>query len=54
MSSNAWGLDASKKWTGWGSLEDIHNYVHDYVGGAGHIGDPAIAAFDHIFWFHHW
>jgi tyrosinase len=54
MSHNRFVRDSRKSWTGWGSLEDIHNAVHDYVGGTGHMGDPSIAAFDPIFWFHHW
>jgi tyrosinase len=53
MSHNRWA-DKSKSWTGWGSLEDIHNSVHGYVGGTGHMGDPSIAGFDPIFWLHHW
>ncbi|OLN86707.1 Tyrosinase 5 [Colletotrichum chlorophyti] len=39
--------------TEWGSIEDIHNAVHFYVGGGGQMGNPAIAAFDPIFWLHH-
>lgn len=38
---------------GWGSIEDIHNAVHNYVGGGGQMGSPAAAAFDPIFWLHH-
>lgn len=37
----------------WGSLEDIHNAVHDYVGGGGHMGSVPTSAFDPIFWLHH-
>ncbi|KAK1596707.1 uncharacterized protein LY79DRAFT_667261 [Colletotrichum navitas] len=37
----------------WGSIEDIHNAIHNYTGGGGHMSDPAIAAFDPIFWLHH-
>ncbi|KAF2753869.1 Di-copper centre-containing protein [Pseudovirgaria hyperparasitica] len=37
----------------WGSLEGIHNTVHNAVGGGGHMGSPATAAFDPIFWLHH-
>ncbi|KAK1999196.1 Di-copper centre-containing protein [Colletotrichum falcatum] len=39
--------------TEWGSLEDIHNAIHNYTGGGGHMSDPAVAAFDPIFWLHH-
>ncbi|KAK2038005.1 Di-copper centre-containing protein [Colletotrichum somersetense] len=39
--------------TEWGSIEDIHNAIHNYTGGGGHMSDPGIAAFDPIFWLHH-
>jgi tyrosinase len=35
------------------SLESIHDTIHVDVGGRGHMGDPAVAAFDPIFWMHH-
>lgn len=39
---------------GWGSIEDIHNAVHNYVGGPnGQMSSPPISAFDPIFWLHH-
>ncbi|TDZ67999.1 Tyrosinase [Colletotrichum trifolii] len=37
----------------WGSIEDIHNAVHNYVGGGGHMSNPEISSFDPIFWLHH-
>lgn len=37
----------------WGSLEDIHNTVHVYAGGGGHMGSVPTSAFDPIFWLHH-
>jgi tyrosinase len=42
-----------QKFANWGSLEDVHNSIHGYVGNGGHMGDPSIAAFDPIFWLHH-
>ncbi|KAK1988373.1 hypothetical protein LZ30DRAFT_699367 [Colletotrichum cereale] len=39
--------------TAWGSFEDIHNAIHNYTGGGGHMSNPAIAAYDPIFWLHH-
>jgi len=55
-----WGQIASHTWNdihkGQGtltSLESIHDTVHVDVGGQGHMGDPAVAAFDPIFWLHH-
>ncbi|KZS90419.1 Di-copper centre-containing protein [Sistotremastrum niveocremeum HHB9708] len=37
------------------SLEDIHNNIHNWVGGenGGHMANVPVAAFDPIFWFHH-
>jgi tyrosinase len=42
-------MDANK----YGSMEDVHNALHDRVGGGGQMGDPATSAFDPIFWLHH-
>ncbi|KIY68544.1 Di-copper centre-containing protein [Cylindrobasidium torrendii FP15055 ss-10] len=35
------------------SLESIHDSIHDYVGGEGHMGNPIVAGFDPIFMLHH-
>lgn len=35
------------------SVENIHNLVHNAVGGYGHMSDAATSAFDPIFWLHH-
>ncbi|KAG8900652.1 hypothetical protein FRB99_005831 [Tulasnella sp. 403] len=35
------------------SLEGIHDGIHDDIGAGGHMGDPAVAAFDPIFFLHH-
>jgi tyrosinase len=38
-----------------GSLEDIHNNVHGMIGGnGGHMSYLDYAAFDPVFWLHHW
>ncbi|KAF9878953.1 hypothetical protein CkaCkLH20_03853 [Colletotrichum karsti] len=38
----------------WGSIEDVHNAVHNYTGGGrGHMSNPEISSFDPIFWLHH-
>jgi tyrosinase len=43
-----------------GSLEDIHGTYHGLIGGPmdqgvlGHMATVPVAAFDPIFWFHHW
>ncbi|KDQ53372.1 hypothetical protein JAAARDRAFT_433926 [Jaapia argillacea MUCL 33604] len=36
-----------------GSLEGVHDSVHDIIGGNGHMADPDYAAFDPIFYLHH-
>lgn len=38
----------------YGSLEDIHNEIHDKTGGGGHMSALEVAAFDPVFWLHHW
>jgi tyrosinase len=35
------------------SIEAIHDNIHVLVGGDGHMSDPAVAAFDPIFFLHH-
>lgn len=35
------------------SVENIHNLVHNAVGGYGHMSDTATSAFDPVFWLHH-
>ncbi|KAL9621323.1 MAG: hypothetical protein Q9160_004214 [Pyrenula sp. 1 TL-2023] len=38
----------------WGSLEDIHNAVHNLTGGiGGHMAVVPVSSFDPIFWLHH-
>lgn len=36
--------------TNYGSLEDIHNAVHNLVGGGGHMSSVPVSAFEPIFW----
>lgn len=37
-----------------GSLEDLHNEIHDKIGGnGGQMGSLATSAFDPVFWLHH-
>lgn len=53
--------EAEKKVPSWGSIENLHDNVHSWCGG-GHYGEPGfghmswvpVAAFDPIFWLHHW
>ncbi|KAL8832127.1 MAG: hypothetical protein Q9191_000449 [Dirinaria sp. TL-2023a] len=35
------------------SLEDVHDKLHGLIGGKGHMGNIAVAAFDPVFWLHH-
>lgn len=44
-----------------GSVEGLHNNYHVYVGGfsgsdsnTGHMSCVPVAAFDPVFWIHHW
>lgn len=38
-----------------GSIEGIHNNMHLIIGGSkGQMRNPQVAAFDPVFWFHHW
>ncbi|KPI40958.1 Tyrosinase [Cyphellophora attinorum] len=36
-----------------GSIEGLHNGYHNYLGNGGQMSDPAVAAFDPVFWIHH-
>ncbi|KAG2131871.1 common central domain of tyrosinase-domain-containing protein [Suillus cothurnatus] len=36
-----------------GSLEGVHDVVHNLLGGNGHMSDPDYAGFDPIFYLHH-
>lgn len=62
MTSNRWdpdrAADQSGRLLGFGSVEDIHNTLHNLTGGfgsyQGHMTNPAISSFDPIFWLHHW
>ncbi|KAH7930607.1 Di-copper centre-containing protein [Leucogyrophana mollusca] len=36
-----------------GSLESVHDSLHDFIGGNGHMGYPDYAGFDPIFYLHH-
>lgn len=37
----------------YGSLEDLHNEIHDKTGGGGHMSALEVSAFDPVFWLHH-
>ncbi|KAL9095880.1 MAG: hypothetical protein Q9165_001877 [Trypethelium subeluteriae] len=40
-------------WSNWGSFEDVHNAVHNYVGNGGHMSSIQLSSFDPVFWLHH-
>lgn len=53
--SNAFGGGEVGSFHPSGSLENIHNSYHWLIGGSeGTMNDPDIAAFDPVFWIHHW
>ncbi|KAK6505603.1 hypothetical protein TWF481_007496 [Arthrobotrys musiformis] len=35
------------------SIEDVHNNLHGWIGGIGHMSNIPTSAFDPIFWIHH-
>ncbi len=51
FSNNQWnqGIQPGR----YGSLEDIHNEIHDKLGGGGHMSALEVSAFDAVFWLHH-
>ncbi|KAK0377149.1 hypothetical protein CLIM01_05497 [Colletotrichum limetticola] len=51
VSNNEYFGSPKTRFNDWGSIEDVHNAVHGYIGG--YMGDVDIAAFDPIFWLHH-
>ncbi|KAK4167136.1 hypothetical protein QBC43DRAFT_8498 [Cladorrhinum sp. PSN259] len=51
FSFNRW--DPSTQLGEFGSLEDVHNEIHDRVGGGGHMSALDTSAFDPFFWMHH-
>jgi tyrosinase len=51
FSFNQW--DPNTNPGSFGSLEDIHNEIHDRVGGGGHMSALEVSSFDPIFWLHH-
>src|ERR1700744_3946934 len=52
FSNNEWRTSAPPGT--FGSLEDIHNEIHDKTGGdSGHMSSLDVSAFDPVFWLHH-
>jgi tyrosinase len=51
FSSNAWDPNTSPG--AFGSVEDVHNEIHDRTGGNGHMSALEVSAFDPFFWLHH-
>ncbi|RKK21179.1 hypothetical protein BFJ66_g17688, partial [Fusarium oxysporum f. sp. cepae] len=55
--------NGEKPWEQWVNLEYVHNNLHNWIGGSngkldgeglGHISNVPVAAFDPIFYMHHW
>lgn len=38
----------------YGSIEGVHDTIHDVSGRGGHMSAVPYAAFDPLFWLHHW
>ncbi|KAK3393358.1 common central domain of tyrosinase-domain-containing protein [Podospora didyma] len=51
FSFNRW--DTNTNPGDYGSLEDVHNEIHDRTGGGGHMSSLEVSAFDPFFWLHH-
>ena len=51
VSSNAWVRSGTPG--RYGSLEDIHNEIHDKLGQGGHMGSLDVSSFDPVFFLHH-
>ncbi|KAK4116618.1 Monophenol monooxygenase [Canariomyces notabilis] len=51
FSYNRW--DPNTRPGEFGSLEDVHNEIHDRTGGGGHFSSLEVSSFDPFFWLHH-
>ncbi|KXX72895.1 Tyrosinase [Madurella mycetomatis] len=51
FSYNRW--DPNTRPGEFGSLEDVHNEIHDRAGGGGHMSSLDVSSFDPFFWLHH-
>ncbi|KAK4129080.1 Monophenol monooxygenase [Parathielavia appendiculata] len=51
FSFNAW--DPSTNPGEFGSVEDVHNEIHDRIGGGGHMSSLEVSSYDPFFWLHH-
>ncbi|KAK4098585.1 Monophenol monooxygenase [Parathielavia hyrcaniae] len=51
FSYNAW--DPNTNPGEFGSVEDIHNELHDRIGGGGHMSSLEVSSYDPFFWLHH-
>ena len=56
FSNKALRKDKNDEWviTVYGSVEGLHDDYHGHCGGVGHMGRIPLAAFDPVFWLHHW
>jgi len=51
FSNNRWNPNGRS--SDYDSIESIHDTLHGWLGGGGHMGNPEYAGFDPIFWLHH-
>ncbi|KAG7292775.1 hypothetical protein NEMBOFW57_002817 [Staphylotrichum longicolle] len=51
FSYNRW--DPNTRPGEFGSIEDVHNEIHDRTGGGGHMSSLEVSSYDPLFWLHH-
>lgn len=51
FSYNRW--DSNTNPGDFGSIEDVHNEIHDRTGGGGHMSSLDVSSYDPLFWLHH-
>jgi tyrosinase len=51
FSYNRWDTNTSPG--DFGSIEDVHNEIHDRTGGGGHMSSLDVSSYDPLFFFHH-
>lgn len=44
---------SDERGSSYNSIENMHNAIHSFVGGNGHMAIIPFASFDPIFWLHH-
>lgn len=52
-SENNYTMMASAEIGSYNSIENLHNGIHQWVGGSGHMALIPWSSYDPLFWFHH-